>query len=100
MQGTINKLFRFRFVQCLTGACIGLCGLIAVQLPEKQPVEPLEAALVPAALGKVGPQHGPEFRFIGQVDPLELPDAVEHFRGGNLQAACPAYGGEFQDRAD
>jgi len=59
---------------------------------EKQIIEALKMALFPPGFGEIGPQRGPELRFIQDVDQFELADAVDHFRRGHPQPGGPAGG--------
>ena len=60
--------------------------LILAQLMKKQLIEVFELALLAAALGEIGPEHGGKLAFIQDINELQLLQAVQHLRRRHPQA--------------
>jgi len=51
------------------------------QFVEEKLIDPIKVELLSPAFGKIGPQHRSKLRFIQNIDPVQLFEAVKHFRG-------------------
>jgi hypothetical protein len=51
------------------------------QFVEEKLVDSIKMELFSPTFAKIGPQHRSKLRFIQKIDPIQLFEAVKHFRG-------------------